>query len=233
MDVFAGDRKLGGGVLDLELDDSTLERVVNAAFRELQRYIDSTRLATIQYKPCIDLSELPVSSVVRVFRANRNGAGTTATNGLMADPVYMMQWQIIGGANGIQNMNDWMYNYASWNSMLQLRNTISTDLLFRFDRHDKKLYINVGTNTPDLITIEYVPRYNDVDEIASDYWIDKLAQLSTALAKVMLGRIRSRYSQSNALWSQDGEQMLTEGNTELEALRTELKENHQICYPVD
>lgn len=80
-----------------------------------------------------------------------------------------------------------------------MHNTMSTDLIFRFDRHTKYLYINVGTNTPDYITIEYVPRYDDVDEIASDYWIDKLVQLSVALAKVTLGRIRSRYTQSNAL----------------------------------
>ena len=61
--------KLTGGILDLELEDSVLEQIVNAAFREIQRYIDSTLLATIPYKPCIDLSECGVSSVSRVFRA--------------------------------------------------------------------------------------------------------------------------------------------------------------------
>lgn len=110
---------------------------------------------------------------------------------------------------------------------------MSTDLVFRFDRHTKLLYINIGTNKPSKITFEYVPRYDNVDDIASDYWIDKLAQLSVALAKVTIGRIRSRYTQSNALWTQDGEQMLSEGNEELATLRQELKDNHQICYPID
>lgn len=224
--------KLGGDVLELELDDTSLEKVVNAAFREIQRYIDSTKLATIPYKPCIDLSDFPVSSVVRVFRA-KGLSSSGENNSLIQDPVYMAQWQILGGANALQNLNNWVYNYAAWNQTLQLRNSLSTDLLFRFDRHTKYLYINVGTNTPQYITIEYIPRYNDVDEIASDYWIDKLVQLSVAYTKITLGRIRSRYTQSNALWTQDGERILEEGNAELEALQTELKENHNLTYPID
>lgn len=82
--------KLGGGVLDLELDDSSLQKVVNAAFREIQRYIDSTRLATLPYKPCIDLSEFPVSSISRVFRS-QGFSGDSNGNSLMHDPVYMAQ----------------------------------------------------------------------------------------------------------------------------------------------
>jgi hypothetical protein len=99
----------------------------------------------------------------------------------------------------MNNMNDWIHNYSSWNTMLQMRNTMSTDLLFRFDRHTNYLYINVTSNKPSMITIEYVPRYDYVDEIVSDYWIDKLVQLATAIAKVTIGRIRSRFTQSNAL----------------------------------
>lgn len=53
--------------------------------------------------------------------------------------------------------------------MLQVRNTTSTDLIFRFDRHTCKLYVNVAYDKPQYITIEYVPRYNDVSQIASDF----------------------------------------------------------------
>ena len=225
--------KLGGDVLDLDIEDTTFEKIVNAAFREIQRYIDSTRLATLPYKPCIDLSDCHVSSVARVFRTQsyQNNSDTT-NNSLMVDPMQAMQWQLLSG-NGMYNMSDWIYNYSSWNTLLQIRNTMSTDLLFRFDRHTNYLYINVTTDKPQYITIEYVPRYDYVDEIVSDYWIDKLVQLATALAKVTIGRVRSKYTQSNALWSLDGEQLLTEGNEELNALREELKANHNLTYPID
>ena len=82
---------------------------------------------------------------------------------------------------------------------MQIKNTVSTDLTFRFDRHTNYLYINTSGDKPSTITIEYVPLYENVEEIVSDYWIDMIIQLATALAKVTIGRIRSRYTQSNAL----------------------------------
>ena len=84
-----------------------------------------------------------------------------------------------------------------------------------------------------FITIEYIPRYNDVSEIISDYWIDMLIRLAVALTKVTIGRIRTRFTQSNALWTQDGELILEEGNTELAELRQHLMENSQLVYPID
>jgi hypothetical protein len=95
------------------------------------------------------------------------------------------------------------------------------------------LYINVATNTPVRVTIEYVPRYDNVEEFVSDYWIDMLVRLCVANAKVVVGRIRSRYSQANALWSQDGETLLTEGTTELTELRNYLQANTQLIYGID
>ena len=62
-------RELTGGVLNLEITDSVIDSTILAAMREMQRYMDSTKLITIPYKPCLDLSEYKVNSVVRVFRA--------------------------------------------------------------------------------------------------------------------------------------------------------------------
>ena len=83
--------------------------------------------------------------------------------------------------------------------MLQLRNTISTDLDFFQDHSENKLYINTALDKPTLITVEYVPIFENVDDIKSDYWKDILVRLSIALTKVTLGRIRTRFTQSNAL----------------------------------
>ena len=103
-----------------------------------------------------------------------------------------------------------------------MRNTMSTDLAFRYDRYTNKFYINTVDGHPSMITIEYVPRFDNVEEILSDFWIDMIIRLSVALTKVTLGRIRSRYVQSNALWSQDGDTLLQEGNAELTDLREKL-----------
>nr|DAR14974.1 MAG TPA: hypothetical protein [Caudoviricetes sp.] len=47
---------------------------------------------------------------------------------------------------------------------------------------------------PEKVTIEYIPRFNDVSEIKSDYWVDNLMRLAIANAKITVGRIRTRYT---------------------------------------
>ncbi len=178
--------RLTSGVLSLELGDSELDQVLNAAFREIQRYIDTTKLVTVPYSPCINMSKYNVSSVSRIFRAESytGNASLESTGTIPVDPMYASQWQLLAGTGSLYNFQDFVYNYASWNTLLQIRNTTSTDLAFRFERDTQNLYINIASNKPTLITVEYVPRYNDVSEILSDFWIDILMRMSVAIAKI-------------------------------------------------
>ena len=153
--------------------------------------------------------------------------------GMEVDPMYAQQWQLVSGVGNLNNFSDYAYNYMAWNTLLQIRNTTSTDMAYYFDRSNNKLYINVSTGVPNEVTIEYIPRFDDVSEIYSDFWIDIIIRMAVALGKVTLGRIRTRYTQSNALWQQDGQTMLDEGNSELSNLREELKASTQLCYPID
>lgn len=226
--------KVTGGLLQCELDEKALNTLIDSAMREIQRYIDTTRIITIPYQRCIDMTKYKVNSVSRVYRAT----GFTSDNGqsdtdLVVDPMYASQWQLLTGTGNLYNFSDYAYNYASWNTLLQIRNTTSTDLIFRYDKTDEKLYINIATNFPQKITIEFVPRYDDVSDIKSDFWIDMLTRLCVALAKVALGRIRTRYTQTGAQWTQDGETMLNEGNAELTDIRERLVKATQLNYPVD
>ena len=235
--------QLTGDLLDLELEDSTIDKIINAALIEIQRYICSTELATIPYSKCIDLNgmkdqfgrEVKVSSVSRVFRTAgyTSPASDNGNNSGMLDPMYVSQWQILSATGNLYNFQDYALNFASWNTLLQVRNTLSTDLTFRFDKFANKLYINTSSNPPSRITIEYIRRFDSVEEIESDYWIDIILKLSSALTKVTVGRIRSRYVQSNALWTQDGDTLLNEGNAELQEIREHLKTNTALVYPID
>lgn len=53
------------------------------------------------------------------------------------------------------------------------------------------------------------------------------------MTKVILGRIRTRFSQSNALWGMDGDKLLEEGNTDLKELREVLRANSNLIYGID
>lgn len=233
--------KLTGDLLETELEDETIDKIIKSALRELQRYITSTKLITVPYKSCIDLSdkndtngtEIKVNSVVFVYRTSDLTGGTSSGSASTSDPMQVAQWQLLSGMGNLNYFQDAVQNYAAWTVLQQIRNTTSTDLSFRFDKDTDKLYINVASGTPATVTIEYIPIIEDVSEIKSEYWIDMLMRLSIALTKVTVGRIRSRYTQSNALWQGDGDTILAEGNQELSELRQQLLENSELVYPID
>ena len=226
--------KVTGGVLELEIDDSSLQKILNSAFRELQRYITETRLITIPYtKSCISLAEYNVNSVANVYRAEGYMMSDSVEGNQWTDPMYMAGWQTISGSGLLYNANNITYNLGAWNTALQIRNTLSTDLAYTYDRTTQNLYVNTAFDNPKFLTIEYIPRFNSVEEIKSDYWIDVLCRLTAALTKVTIGRVRSKYSHTNAPWTLDGETMLSEGNEELNAIREHLVTNTQLIYPRD
>ena len=228
--------ELTGQVLEMELDDSTLDLTINKALRELQRYWDETTLVTIPYASCINYAGTPLeesSSIVRVYRTIGVGNSEDAGNSVTMDPMYAQQWMVFSNAGTMYNLQDYVMNYAAWNTLSQVRNTMSTDLAFREDKHACKLYINNNISSPGNITVEYIPKLRSVEDIKSDYWKDVLVRMSLDLVKIQIGRIRTKFTQSNALWTLDGDKLLEEGNTDLKELREILRANSNMVYPID
>ena len=228
--------ELTGQVLELELDDSTLDLTINKALRELQRYWDETTLVTIPYASCINYAGTPLeesSSIVRVYRTVGVGNSEDAGNSVTMDPMYAQQWMVFSNAGTMYNLQDYVMNYAAWSTLSQVRNTMSTDLAFREDKHACKLYINNNISSPGNITVEYIPKLRSVEDIKSDYWKDVLVRMSLDFAKIQIGRIRTKFTQSNALWTLDGDKLLEEGNTDLKELREILRANSNMVYPID
>lgn len=225
--------KLTGDVVDLELSDASLIKIINSCLREVQRYIDTFGVITVPFKKCIDVKEYKMNSVIGVRRAKGYNTETEEVGISVADPLYVSQWQILTGTGNISNIEDYVSNYASWSTLQQIKNTTSTDLSFIYDKHEEKLYVNVSQALPGNITIMYIPRFDDVSEITSDFWIDVLVRMAVAQTKIVVGRVRSKFKQSNALWVLDGDTLLQEGTSELSSLREELRGSTQLVYGID
>lgn len=221
---------LTGGILELEIPDETIGKVVKKALKEIQRYIDITKFITIPYAGCIDMKGFNSSSVTAVYRV-QGFMDNTAMG--MSDPMYAQQWLIYSSGGTMYNLQNYLLNFMAYNTFSQIRNTTSTDLDFKEDKLNEKLYINVSYDIPTMITIEYVPKFYEVEDVNSDYWVNILYRLSLAQTKVILGSIRSKFKQSNALWTLDGDRLLEEGNNELDNLREILRVNSQMFYPKD
>lgn len=225
---------LTGGILELEIPDETLSKVLKRSLQIIQRYIDTTELITVPFARCIDISNSEISSVSRVFRVegytgdNEVGMGQT-----IMDPMYVQTWMAFTNGGTMYNLNDYVLNYMSYNTLLQMRNNTSTDMAFKQDHQAGKLYINTGYDVPNYVTIEYVPMFKSVEQIKSNYWIDMLQKLAIAETKIILGRIRTRYTANGSLWQQDGETILAEGVEEEKNILEILTTNSQIVYPID
>lgn len=228
--------ELTGYILDMEITDETLVNVVKKALRELTRYWDESKLLTLPFASCINLEgeffKEEVSSIVNVYRTEGFGDASGGVS-VMTDPLQLAQFAIFSNGGTMYNLQDYVMNYASWMTLSKIKNTMSTDLAFKENRHDNKLYINCGNSRPSMITVEYIPKLKSVEDIKSDYWLDILIKLCVAMTKVVLGRIRTRFTQSNALWTQDGDKILEEGNTELKELREILRVNSNLILLAD
>ena len=222
--------ELTGGILELEIPDTTIADIVKSSLTELQTYITMTRLVTVPYSECIDISGLKSSRVVKVYRVASSSENTSRN--AMIDPLFGQRYYMYN-LNDTALMTSFVQDYAAWLTTKQIASTMGTDMQFEEDKDAQKLYVTNINGTPKEVTIKYVPKYEDVSEITSDFFIQIIKRYSLAYTKVILGRIRSRFTQSNALWTQDGGTMLTEGNEELNSLRESLRTNKSLFNPIN
>lgn len=227
---------LTGNVLELEVEDKTFDLIIKKALRELQRYWDETTIINIPFASCIDYSDTPLADcqeIVRIYRTVGIGNSDDAYNSVTMDPLYAQQWLIFSNAGTMYNLSDYVLNYGAWSTLTQIRNTISTDMAFRVDKQKHRLYINNNMSNPGTIAVEYIPKLQYVEDIKSEYWQDILVRLTTAITKQILGRIRTKFKNSNSLWQIDGDTILAEGNSEYSELITKLTENSNLQMWID
>lgn len=229
--------QITGGILTSEIDDNKLKDIVNLALQDINRYYDETQLIEVTNPGgCIDLAELEennnikINNIATIYRTTSVGSTTSGMGS--TDPMTVAYWNMANNFGGYGTQK-WAYRYMAYNTAQQITNTLSTDLSWKEDKLGKKLYVNFSGGTAYGLTIEYIPLLENVDQIVGNYWIEILSRLSLAYTKITLGRIRTRYKQDNALWSQDGDTLLEEGNAELTALRERLQEHSDYIYPVD
>jgi hypothetical protein len=86
-----------------------------------------------------------------VYRVDSYG-DAEGTN-VFTDPMYAQQWLMFSNGGTMYNLNDYILNYAAWTTFLKIKNTMSTDMAFKEDKHGHKLYINQAMDRARMVTI--------------------------------------------------------------------------------
>jgi len=89
--------QLTGGVIECEINDKGLEKIVLMAMEEMNRYYNVTDLIQVKASSCIDLMEYPeIESILSVHRIAGAGNGDNS----IADPAYVSQLQMYNTYSG-------------------------------------------------------------------------------------------------------------------------------------
>lgn len=239
--------QLGGSIVDVEIEED-LGRFVDLALLKCKPYIGTSRLVTVPSASHIDLSKLdpPAYAVVAVHRGSASSvgealSGPSVSTGVQPDPSgydgYLFSpglynyYDAFAGSVGVGSMDSMTITLLT----TQLVNTIrggTSDVDFYQDNDD--LYVELtGTGVSGDVTIEYIPDYTDVSMVSEPFWVNFIMNMAMALAKVAIGRARSKYNISGLPYELDGDNLVSEGTTELENLNEQLRSLDDIWYVLD
>ena len=214
-------------MLGLPSNDNTeglqIEQAVNIAFRELKRYMKTPVEKTVPFSTRIDLVAQGIKTQnVLYVQAAIPRIGLTMSS-IDSGNVFQVAaavnvYSAIGNTSTI-NIDPIMTEMA----MAQVRNALGTDFQWKYDSLNQVVYCAHRDPRPAVVTIRYVPDFQDVSEIENPIWVDYLVRMSEANMKKALGRSRSKYTIEGSNVTLDGETLLNEANAELEAIRAELE----------
>lgn len=215
--------QLGGTVVKLECDDA-LPEIVEMAFNEMRNCVTDIDTLTLPYSSCIDVSKYNIGVVHYVMRGTAASMGLSQLQDAMYLYVNQSNWAL---------QSDYAERIANAMLIQQNKSMISTDLDFNYDKRENKLYVFCHQMRPQTITIAYSRELECVEDIYEPFWQDKLRRLALAMTKEVLGRIRSKFTPSNATYQLDGNTLLSEAQSELANIRAFLDANSDILFPMD
>ena len=100
-------------------------------------------------------------------------------------------------------------------------NVYEIPVKFNIDEKEYMKLVNQLYETIKLLRKEF----ENVNEIYVPYWKSYLKRLSVAYAKEAEGRIRSKYTINSGTYQLDGNTLLSESQSELSQIRSELDSN--------
>lgn len=209
------ENQLGAQVLDLELNPEQIKQIVEQAFEELIHYMTDLYSVTVPYAQCIDLSKYNIDSVESVWRGS---------DSVLTGVPFQMPAIDLMNVTGMYNMEEYMNAVAVKRNL----NILATDMEFQWDKPNHKLYVYANPNIPSFVTVNFKPEYYSVEDIREQYWETQLRKLALGMTKVILGRIRSKYTSRSSKFELDGQTLLAEGNAEIQAVREHLDSNKDI-----
>lgn len=200
-------KSLGGSYVDIELTDEDIEVIINTTLSKIAPYYSGRRYVQASGN-AIDLSEHNPIAITSVFECET------------ADLVSIEDFAF-GGQNLVIYSADFRDRYTSYTAYKMLYNQFR-DLKGADYRYIKPtLYID-GYNSEVLIEMIVRPtKITDIEDTSQ--WFIWVREYALALAKEIVGRVRSKYTVEGSPYSLDGATLLQEAQSEKTRLESILE----------
>lgn len=202
---------LGSSVLKLEIGDKEIKEFIATAIDTVEPYIVDYKYITIPMCTSVDLSTYDIEEVLRVIP----GSNLVSQYGVGDEYQFDFTPFTIFDRNKLFNGSQMMINMVSTSV------TPDVDIPFDYDERTKMLYITPGITTGS-VTLECIPTIYSVNDLYNKATLKWVYLYTLALAKEVVGRIRSKAKSSNVPIELDGDTLLQEAASEKSALENSL-----------
>lgn len=245
-------RQLGYPTVNVELTDNQLDDAINNALSEIKPWYTVFRYLTIDAAQCVDLTEyqiLDVTDVIKVLSYSSSSSNSgydpfTYNASVIGYPSFVSSRMMYTFSRyGRTNIHTVISKYAQMNyemfynklaSILDQRiaGTLSENISWKF--YDNKLYLDTGVPHASVVTVEYIPKIIEVEDVDCDTrYGGYLKELSVAFALMIQARVTGKYTISGSPATINYSDMRSDAQEIISRVRDELKKTANMFYITD
>lgn len=216
--------EFGWPVVDLELEDHDIYKILEASLKFLKKYITLEHMCTVNVinKGRVDLSKLGISYITDVS-PSESGYDTDSSDSL--DDISVIT--LASSEAKKTFLNDLRYQWIKPYLYIDYSSSGSSSWM---------TVDNGGGGASSRATIRFVKDYKTSEELLNDddtcEWSDFLKRIAVSKVKRVLGRIRTKYKPQNSGYDMDGDTLLAEAESDLVTIKQELEDSSTGFFPI-
>lgn len=199
---------LGGSKVNIELDDADLNEIIDQAIVKLRPHYSGIRYIQVQGPGPIDVSSHNILDVIKIYEVGTTGIDQLQSQMFLNPGVFIFN-------------SDFKDNYISYLTYAKLASAYQTtnNLTWKFDHVHQLIYLSKDQEA----VLECLVQLRVLSDIEPESnWVGWVKDYCLALAKICVGRKRSKYVLTNSQYQLDGDRLIQEGITERDSLESKL-----------
>lgn len=195
---------LGGTKVNIELAEDDLHEICQQALEKLRPHYSGVRYIQLHGKGPHDVSTHDIIDITEVYETGSTGIDQLQSQMFLNPGVFVFN-------------SDFKDNYISWLTYSKLASSYqqTNNLTWKYDHVHQLVYLNKDQDAVVKCLVK-LKALSDIEEESN--WVAWIKDYCLALAKICVGRKRSKYVLTNSQYQLDGTTLINEGIAERDKL---------------